>query len=226
MYYSRCVHTPPPSLLLLVAASRTLTRTVQLSFSWNVSNVIVPQHHLFPSASELAGGSKAVHEKKNKKDKKHPSKWCSEEARQNEEAHRYEAYELYQGLVNDAIYPYLSEDDFFIKDPIGLCKRAPSSSMPQALSCWKEYYQREYTVDSGASYHTISEQDLTAGEWKSMRLLDEPVTMQTCNGEVEAEHEAEIFVHDLEIIITALVVPSDTPPLISVGKLIKKYIQV
>ena len=37
MYYSRCVHTPPPSLLLLVVTSRTLARTVQLFFSWKVS---------------------------------------------------------------------------------------------------------------------------------------------------------------------------------------------
>ena len=45
--------------------------------------------------------------------------------------------------------------------------------------------------------------------------------MDTCNGEIEATDEADIFVHDLEMPTTALVVPSTSPPLISVGLLAK-----
>ena len=45
--------------------------------------------------------------------------------------------------------------------------------------------------------------------------------METCNGSVEATHEADIYVHDFEMFPPVLVVPSTTPALISVGKLLQ-----
>lgn len=91
--------------------------------------------------------------------------------------------------------------------------------MPQMSTCVKAYYHREYAVDSGASYHLVAHDDLTESESKTIRLLEEPMIMTTANGEIVADSEADIYVHSLEMFITAMVIPSAAPPLISVGKL-------
>ena len=91
--------------------------------------------------------------------------------------------------------------------------------VPKALIAWKAYYQREYIVDSGASYHTVAINDLTEQEIRTIRSLEKPITMETANGEIVADSEADIVIHYLEITVTAVVVPSSTPPLLSVGML-------
>ena len=134
-----------------------------------------------------------------------------------EEKNRWQAYSLYLELVKEADYDKIDEDKFFLSpsDSFALCKRV----RPQLLTFQKEYYQREYTVDSGASFHTVALQDLTKDESKTIRTLEKPIVMGTVNGEVIAYKEADIYVHDLEMLITALVVPTSSPSLISVGKL-------
>ena len=132
-----------------------------------------------------------------------------------EEEYRKHAFVLYMELVEEADYDLIKEEDFFLtpSESFALCKRV----RPQVSTCVKAYYHREYTVDSGASYHTVALQDLTESENKTLRKLDEPLVMDTANGEIIADSEADIYVHNLEMLITALVVPTTTPPLISVG---------
>ena len=52
-----------------------------------------------------------------------------------------------------------------------------------------------------------------------MRPLAEPLTMDTVNGETEATDETDIYVHSLNIFVTALVMNTDTAALLSVGNL-------
>ena len=74
-------------------------------------------------------------------------------------------------------------------------------------------------MDSGASYHTVALEDLTEREYQTIRSLEKPITMETANGEIVADSEADIVIHYLDITVTAVVVPSPTPPLLSVGML-------
>ena len=81
-----------------------------------------------------------------------------------------QAYFLNQLLVHDANYEYISGDIVFVNesDSLALCKRV----RPQALSWAKPHDQRVYTVETGASCHTVALQDLHENDWKMLRLLD------------------------------------------------------
>ena len=45
-------------------------------------------------------------------------------------------------------------------------------------------------------------------ENKTIKLLDEAMIMTTSTGEIIADSEADIYVHNLEMFITALLIPS------------------
>ena len=74
-------------------------------------------------------------------------------------------------------------------------------------------------MDTGASYHTDALEDLTETEFKNLQPLSKPLQMSTANGDIWAKDQTQIYVHSLEMHVTALVVPTTTPPLLSVGSL-------
>ena len=138
---------------------------------------------------------------------------------------RQNAFDLYQELVEISKYEPIDHKDFFVK--LDADAKAPRKRLPvqevttcktSALSCWKPY-MREYTVDSGASCHIVARGDLTKNEFITARSLAKPIIMETASGETKAEYEADIYVHDLEMYVAAMVVTTPTPPLLSVGSL-------
>jgi len=80
--------------------------------------------------------------------------------------------------------------------------------------------KRWLIVDSGASYHIIDSSALTKEELATVRELEQPVQLMTANGPVEACQVADIYVEDLDFVVTALIL-DDSPPLLSLGKLTK-----
>ena len=89
--------------------------------------------------------------------------------------------------------------------------------MPTALTAWKAYYQWEYIADHSASYDTIALEDLTEKEHKTIQRIDKPIAIETANGDIVADSGADIFMHHLEMLVLAFVLPSPTPPLLSIG---------
>jgi len=77
---------------------------------------------------------------------------------------------------------------------------------------------REYLLDSGASWHSISWRNLSAKERKTKRRLPEPLSMFTANGFTQVEFEIQIDVNILGMKVWALLM-DDTPTLISIGHL-------
>ena len=61
-------------------------------------------------------------------------------------------------------------------------------------------------MDSGASYHTVSMDSLSKEELKTLRRLPEPIIMETANGDTETNDEADIFVEELDMYVTAIVI--------------------
>ena len=53
---------------------------------------------------------------------------------------------------------------------------------------------RQYIVDSGASFHLVSEELLTPKEQASKVELAEPVEVQTANGDVVISHKCRVYV--------------------------------
>ena len=77
-------------------------------------------------------------------------------------------------------------------------------------------------VDTGASDHIISMKHLTRDERKSIRKTEFGLSFQTANKEVYTDKIVDFYVEDLGITVTAYVL-EDSPPLISLGKIIDDH---
>ena len=80
---------------------------------------------------------------------------------------------------------------------------------------------RTYIVDSGASFHLVSRADLSDHEVSTIVALDEPIPIQTANGEVDLDEKCEIFVRDLKVKAWAHILP-DTVAVLSLGLLVEE----
>ena len=56
--------------------------------------------------------------------------------------------------------------------------------------------ERELVVDSGASTHMISKNELSSDELDALRRSRTPTVVLTSNGEVQTHEEPQVFVHD------------------------------
>ena len=55
-------------------------------------------------------------------------------------------------------------------------------------------------VDSGASMHIVSENDVNSAELETMRMSRSPRTVMTANGEVQTREETTVYVKELDLI--------------------------
>ena len=86
----------------------------------------------------------------------------------------------------------------------------------------KEPEERELVVDSGASVHMVSKKELGSVELETMRIWRSPTTVTTANGEVQTRHEATVFVKELDLFVT-FVLLKETPAVLSLGKLCEDH---
>ena len=77
-------------------------------------------------------------------------------------------------------------------------------------------------VDSGASVRMLSEKDSSSRELDTLRISRNPTTVITANGEVETSEEAQVYVHDLDLIVTVQIL-DDTLAVLSLGKLCEEH---
>ena len=78
--------------------------------------------------------------------------------------------------------------------------------------------EREFVVDSGASMHMISKQDLSDAEMDTLTKSCSPTIVITANGEVQTHEEAIVYVKEMDIFLTMKVL-ENTPAVLSLGKL-------
>ena len=78
--------------------------------------------------------------------------------------------------------------------------------------------EREFVVDSGASMHMISKNDLSNAEMDTLTKSCTPTIVITANGEVQTHEEAIVYVKELDIFLTMKVL-ENTPAVLSLGKL-------
>ena len=82
--------------------------------------------------------------------------------------------------------------------------------------------ERKFVVDSGASMHMTSREDLNAAELETLTTSRSPPTVITANGEVHTHEEATVYVKELDIFLTIKVF-EDTPAALSLGKLCDEH---
>ena len=80
---------------------------------------------------------------------------------------------------------------------------------------------RRYIVDSGASFHLVDPRTLTKKENASIEEIDEPIPIETANGEVVVRLRCRVFVIELNIEVWAYL-HEDTVCVLSLGLLVDR----
>ena len=92
-------------------------------------------------------------------------------------------------------------------------RQAPAAKRPE---------EREFVVDSGASMHMMSKNELRSDELDTLRRSRSPTVVLTANGGVHTHEEAQVFVHDVHLFVTVQLL-EETPAVLSPGKLCKDH---
>ena len=77
-------------------------------------------------------------------------------------------------------------------------------------------------VDSGASMHMVSMKDLNFAELESVRGSKSLTTVVTANGEVRTKKEATVYVRELDLLVTVMLL-TETPAVLLLGKLCEDH---
>ena len=86
----------------------------------------------------------------------------------------------------------------------------------------KELEEREFVVDFGASMHMACKKDLNSAELETMRTSRSPTMVMTANGEVHTREEATVYVKQLDLFVTVMLL-EETPAVLSLGKLCEDH---
>ena len=87
---------------------------------------------------------------------------------------------------------------------------SPAEKRVLLVTSTKEPEEREFAVDSGASMHMVSKQDLNSAELETMRTSRSPTTVMTANGEVQTREEATVNVKQLDLFVKVMLL-EETP---------------
>ena len=79
--------------------------------------------------------------------------------------------------------------------------------------------EREFVVDFGDSMQVVSKTDLNSAELETMRS---PTTVMTVNGEVQTKVEATVYVKELDLLVTVMLL-ENTSAALSLGKLCEDH---
>ena len=74
----------------------------------------------------------------------------------------------------------------------------------------------EFIVNSGASHHMLSENELALGEKDTLTRSEEPTMITTASGEAELTEEATKYVKYLDVFVT-MVLLEDSPAVLCLG---------
>ena len=92
--------------------------------------------------------------------------------------------------------------------------------MPAASKMKPE--DREFVVDVGASMHMVSKKDLNSAELETVKVSKYQTTVMTANSEVLWKEEATVFVWELDLFVTVMLL-ADTPAVLSLRKLCEDH---
>ena len=88
------------------------------------------------------------------------------------------------------------------KDKVAFYFPAQEWVLPAAST--KEPVEKEFVVDSGARMHMVSRKDLNSAELETVRISKNPTTVMTANGEVQTKEEATVYVKELDLFVTVM----------------------
>ena len=68
----------------------------------------------------------------------------------------------------------------------------------------------------------VSEKDLNSAELETMRTSRSPTTVMTASGEVQTREEATVYVKELDVFVTVMLL-EESPAVLSLGKLCEDH---
>ena len=80
--------------------------------------------------------------------------------------------------------------------------------MPAASTIKPE--EREFVVDFGASVQMVRKRDFNSAELETMRISKNPTTVMTANGEVQTREEATVYVQQLDLFVTVMLLEKNS----------------
>ena len=92
--------------------------------------------------------------------------------------------------------------------------------MPAASTIKPE--DRVFVVDSGANMHMLSRKDLNSADLETVSISKCPTTVVTATGEVLTREEATVYVKELDLFVTVMLL-EETPAVLSLGKLCQDH---
>ena len=87
----------------------------------------------------------------------------------------------------------------------------------------KELEEREFVVESGVSMHMVSKRDLNSAELETVKVSKNPTTVVAANGEVQTKEEATVYVKELDLFVTVMLL-EDTPAVLSLGNISRIFL--
>ena len=70
--------------------------------------------------------------------------------------------------------------------------------------------------------HMVSKKDINSAEMETMRISSNPTTVMTANGEVQTREEATVYVKELDLFVTVMLL-EETPAVLSFEKLCEDH---
>ena len=105
----------------------------------------------------------------------------------------------------------LAENIYKLKEKDQSTFYSPSEKWVMPVTPTKEPEEREFVADSGAGMHMVSERDLYSAELETMRISRSPTTVMTANGKVQTREEATVFIKELDLFLTVMLLEEPLP---------------
>ena len=70
--------------------------------------------------------------------------------------------------------------------------------------------EKEFVVDSGANMHKVSRKDLNSAELDTVKVSKNPTTVMTANSEVQTKEEATVYVREMDLFVTVMLLEDAT----------------
>ena len=70
--------------------------------------------------------------------------------------------------------------------------------------------------------HMVSKRDLDSAELETVRTWSSPTMLMTANGEVQTREEATVYVKELDLFVTVVLL-EEIPAVLSIGKLCEDH---
>ena len=136
--------------------------------------------------------------------------WSHEETERQERCARSRAWNLAKNRHK------LKENDKTTFD-------SPAEEWVLLAASTKETEKREFVVASGACVHMVNKRDGgNSAELEAMRTSRSPTTVMTANGDVQTREEATVYVKELDLFVTVMLL-DETPAVLSLGKLCEDH---